>query len=163
MPEEKKDQKQNKQIIQIVCFNLAEEEYGLGIDQIQEVIRLGPISPIPQVPSFCLGVMNMRGRIGSVFDLREILGIPKKGFDDETRLLDIDMGGEVIGLVVDKVLENIKLDTSKVDPPPDVKMAVSRECIQGIGDHNNRLITILNLEQIYRYVAQSMKSNNGKE
>lgn len=154
---------ENKQIAnldttQFVCFKLANEEYAVKIIDIQEVIRIGHITRIPQVPPFSLGVINLRGNIVSVFDLRSKLKLQQKPFDNNTKVIIANVDGEVFSFVVDQILENITLDSSQIDSAPSVKMAIDKECVAGLGELEGRMITILNLKKVHEDVKKEMLS-----
>lgn len=154
---------ENKQIenldsTQFVCFKLATEEYAVKIIDIQEVIRIGHITRIPQVPPFSLGVINLRGNIVSVFDLRSKLKLQQKPFDNNTKIIIANVEGEVFSFIVDQILENITLENSQIDSAPSVKMAVDKECVAGLGELEGRMITILNLKKVHEDVKKEMLS-----
>jgi len=137
-------------IIQLVCFKLADEEYALKITDIHEVIRLKAITHIPQTPAFALGVINLRGSIIAVFDLRFWLKRPCRPFDHDTRIIVASVdGGQIFSFVVDAVSENMTLEHAQIDPAPLVKLSVDKECVDGLGELQGRMITILNLKKVH--------------
>ena len=136
-------------IKQFVCFKLANEEYGIDIQLIQEVVKVPKITQIPQMPFFCLGVINSRGNIIPVFDLRKKFHLPDKDFSHDTRILVASINNEAVSFVVDQVLDNVKFDMAQVDPAPTVKMNIGREYIQGLGELEGRMIVILDLEKMH--------------
>lgn len=141
---------------QLVCFKLAEEEYAININDIQEVIGVQEITHIPQMPEFVLGVANLRGYVVSVFDLRKKLHLDAKPFDDQTKIVFALVDGTVFGLIVDEILENVTLPESSIDPAPSVKMKISKECIFGLGELEGRMITILNLAKIQEEINSEL-------
>ena len=144
--------------IQLVCFKLADEEYAVRITDVQEVIRLRPITHIPQTPFFALGVINLRGSIIPVFDMRSRLKLRRKEFDHETKIIIATISGQVFSFVVDFVLENIILEESQIDATPSVKMNIDKDCVDGIGQLENRMITILNLKKVQEGIKKEMLS-----
>jgi len=156
-----KNQEQNL-IQQFVCFKLADEEYAIDIHCVQEAIRPSQITHIPQMPDFCLGVLNIRGLISSVFDLRKLFHLPEKPFDPETRVLVISIDNITISFIVDMILENIKLETSSIDPAPSVKMNIDKECICGLGALEGRMIVIIDASKIQENIFQKVKKNSKK-
>ncbi|NTV29822.1 MAG: chemotaxis protein CheW [Candidatus Omnitrophica bacterium] len=146
------------EVKQFVCFKLSNEEYGIDIQLIQEVIKCPKITTIPQMPEFCLGVINNRGSIIPVFDLRKQFHLSDRSFTADTRLLVASVDDAVISLVVDKVLDNVKFDMSQVDPAPAVKMNIDREYIQGLGELQGRMIVILNLEKMHACIMDEIVS-----
>ena len=143
-------------MIQLVCFKLASEEYAVRITDIQEVIRIRRMTRIPQTPGFALGIINLRGSIIPVFDLCSWLKLPAKASDNETRIIVSRAGGQVFSFVVDAVLENITLDSSQIDHAPSVKMAIDKECVEGLGELEGRMITILNLKKVIGNINKEM-------
>ena len=120
--------------LQLVCFVLASEEYAVDISHVQEVIRVQKITPVPQMPAFALGVINIRGSI-----------IPEKPLDDQSKFLVLKVNGGMFGIVVDRILENIKMDSASIDPAPEVKLRMDSACIKGLGELGSRMIIILDL------------------
>ena len=136
-------------IKQFVCFKLANEEYGIDIQSIQEVVKVPKMTGIPQMPDFCLGVINSRGNIIPVFDLRKKFYLADNGFNTDTRILVASIDNEAVSFVVDKVLDNVKFDMAQIDPAPTVKMNIDREYIQGLGELEDRMIVILDLDKMH--------------
>ncbi|MCM8813027.1 MAG: chemotaxis protein CheW [Candidatus Omnitrophica bacterium] len=139
-------------IREFVCFKLADEEYALDITNVQEVVRVPRITPVPQMPEFCLGVINIRGSIMPVFDLRKKFHLDVKEFDAKTKILVVIVDGVMISLVVDEVLEKLKLNAAAVDPAPIIKMKMEKEAVEGIGKVNGRMIVILFLPKIHEAI-----------
>ena len=131
------------QVAQFVCFKLANEEYGIDINVVHEVIRLQEITPLPQLPDFVLGMVNVRGSVVPVFDLRKKLRLAEKTVDDHSRIVLVQVDGVTGSFLVDEVLDNVKLDASRIDPAPDVRMSIEKECVHGLGVVDGRMIVIL--------------------
>jgi len=148
-----------KEIVQLVCFKLADEEYAVKITDTQEAIRIRHITHIPQTPVFALGVINLRGNILPVFDLRSWLKLPQKEFDHNTRIIIAEVGGNIFSFVVDSILENISLENSQIDPAPSVKMTIDRECVLGLGELEGRMVTILNLKRVQDGIKKEMMAH----
>jgi purine-binding chemotaxis protein CheW len=143
--------------LQLVCFVLANEEYAVDISHVQEVIRVQKITPVPQMPAFAIGVINIRGNIIPVFDLRRQFKLPEKTLDEQSKLLVLKAGGSVFSIIVDRILENIKIDAAAIDPAPEVKLRIDRACIRGLGELGSRMIIILDLDS----VSETVKSGIG--
>lgn len=152
------DTKESEDVGQFVCFKLAEEEYALEIHCVREVIRVPRITPVPQMPDFCLGVINLRGNVIPLFDLRRKFGLQEKMFDDLTKILVASLSNVSIGFVADEVLENIKLDESQIDQTPPVKMKIEKECVRGIGELEGRMIIVLDMGKIHALIKKGIKS-----
>ena len=104
-----------KEVQQFVCFKLADEEYALDIHYVQEVIRVHQITPVPQMPAFCLGVINIRGTVMPVFDLRRLFHLQEREFDSLTKILVATVDNVAISMIVDEILENVKLEIDHMD------------------------------------------------
>ncbi|MBN1114979.1 MAG: purine-binding chemotaxis protein CheW [Oligoflexia bacterium] len=148
-------------VIQVVSFILAEEEYAIGIIDVQEVIHIPPIAKIPQMPDFVRGVINIRGNIIPVFDLRRKFLLNDREFDAESRILVVQLGNDYLGFTVDKVKETLRLDTKMIDPAPPVKMAIDRESVIGIGRFNSRMIIIIDINKLHQSMLEDIKSMGG--
>jgi len=145
-------------VLQVVCFKLAEEEYAFDITQVQEFIRLQPITEVPQMPAFVLGVVNIRGSVVPVFDLRKKFRLPEKTPDDLTKILVVTVDGELISFIVDEILDNIKISTDQLDPAPTIKMEISKECVRGVGLLDERMISILNIAKVNEGINDAIET-----
>jgi purine-binding chemotaxis protein CheW len=155
MASEEKVQEQS--ILQVVCFKLADEEYALDITRVQEVIRMQNITFVPQMPDFVLGVVNIRGSVVPVFDLRKKFNLPQKSFDEATKILVVTVDKEYISFVVDEILDNIKIDGAQLDPAPTVKMEIERACVTGVALIDERMITVLDIDRVNDGVNQEIE------
>ena len=142
------ESRKSTDILQLVCFKLADEEYAIDITRVQEVIRVQTITPVPQMPDFVLGVVNIRGSVVPVFDLRRKFKLAEKEFDSNTKILVVNVNNILHSVIVDEILDNIKLESSSIDPAPSVKMQISRECVLGVGLRENRMIVLLDIDRI---------------
>lgn len=147
--------------MQVVCFKLEEEEYAFDILHIKEVIHLNRITYIPQMPEFVIGVINIRGTIVPVLDLRKKFRLKHKDETPDARIIVTIVNIGMIGLIVDKVLENTLLTQDQIDPIPSVSMAIDKECIMGIGKIEGRMITILDIEKVHSTILNDIKNNSG--
>ncbi len=137
--------------VQLVTFNIGEEEYGIFITQIQEINRLGKITRLPKSPDFIEGVTNLRGEVIPVIDTRKRFGLDLRDNDDRTRIIIVDMAGKKTGLIADRVNEVLRLPTSNISPPPPVMSARSEaQFLSGIGklDNGERMVLLLDSEKI---------------
>jgi len=160
---EQEQEMTNEEVMQLVCFKFADEEYAVDITHVREVVRVQRITPIPQMPEFTLGVINIRGFIIPVFDLRKKFGLQENSFDDKTKLLIADIDGDQISFIVDEILDNIKVGLSIIDPSPNVRMQIKRECIRGVAQLENRMIIILDLDKLNIDVNEDIKASYQKE
>ena len=146
----------NREFLQFVCFKLAEEEYAVDINLIIEVVRVVPFTPVPQVPDFCLGLINCRGTIIPLFDLRKKVQLPQKPFNVKSRILIASIDQEVIGLVIDEILDNIRVESGQVDLTKFLAMKIGKEYIRGVARVDNRMIAILDLLKMYDVILREM-------
>jgi purine-binding chemotaxis protein CheW len=135
----------------LVTFKIDTEEYGIKIQNVQEINRMTEVTRIPRAPHYIDGIVNLRGNIIPVLDLRKFFGLEEKEITDATRIIIVDSGGVKTGIVVDAVSEVLRFDRSLIELPPDIlSNGVERDYVEGIGklDNGNRMILILNLEKI---------------
>lgn len=141
-----------RQTRQLVSFRIGEEEFGVDILMVQEIIRLPNITPIPNAPSFILGMINLRGKIIPVIDLRQRLRIHGGGRtenDRRSRILIVEMFTHVTGFIVDSVSEVMKIAEGEIEPTPHlVASSINAEYIQGVIKLPNRLIMLLDFSRI---------------
>ncbi|TGC09514.1 chemotaxis protein CheW [Methanolobus halotolerans] len=142
------------ELIQLVIFNLGLEEFGVDIMKVQEIIRLPEITRIPRSPDYIKGVINLRGKIIVVMDLDRRFGLPAKEITDESRIIVVDVEGTIIGMVVDSVSEVIRLLATNVDPTPEIIMQkINAAYLKGVGKMDERLLILLDLENIINETA----------
>ncbi|MPM80801.1 Chemotaxis protein CheW [bioreactor metagenome] len=134
--------------LQLVVFRLATEEYGLPITKVQEINRLMPITKLPQTPNFMEGIINLRGRIIPVIDLRKRFELAVEDYTDDTRIIVVDFNGQTVGVIVDAVTEVVRLTSGNIEPPPNNSVLDARY-IQGVGKMDNRLLILLDVDQIF--------------
>ncbi|MGA1846868.1 chemotaxis protein CheW [Deferribacter abyssi] len=135
-------------IIQLVGFKLGDEEYAIDILKVQEIIRMVEITSVPRVDHFVLGVMNLRGKVIPVVDLRLRFNLEKSDFDKNTRIIVVTFEKESIGFVVDEVTEVMRITKSIVEPTPPLVGSVGQEYILGICKYNERLIILLDIDRV---------------
>ncbi len=135
-------------IIQLVSFILDDVEYGIDILSVHEIMRMPDIARLPNTPPFVKGVINLRGNVIPVVDVRERFGFPVTEITDLTRIIVIESMEKLVGLLVDNVHQVVRLPESNVDPPAELVEGVSEVFIKGIGRLNKRLIVILNLNNM---------------
>ena len=135
------------QELQLVIFRLSMEEYGLPITKVQEINRLVPITKLPQTPAFMEGIINLRGRIIPVIDLRKRFQLPIMEHNDDTRIIIVEVNGQTVGITVDAVNEVVCLDATSIEPPPP-SFVLDSQYIHGIGKLDERLIILLDINKI---------------
>ena len=133
---------------QLVVFDLSGEAYGIAIESVREIIRLQEITQVPRTPSFVEGVINLRGKVIPVVELRKRFGLEAKERDEDTRIVNVDIGGQEIGMVVDAVTEVLRISSNQVEPPSAVITTADSGYLRGIAKLDDRLIILLDLDQI---------------
>ncbi len=134
--------------MQIVIFSIGKEFYGVPISSVSEIVRVPDVTAVPDTPGFFEGVVNLRGRIVPVIDLRVRLRLPRTERTRSSRILVIDHSGRAIGLLVDSVTEVRKLPVETVERPPEMISAVGIEYITGVAKARERLIIFLDVTKI---------------
>ena len=142
------DAVEEAEIVQLVGLKLGEEEYAIDVLKIQEIIRTVEITSVPRTDSFVLGVMNLRGKVIPVVDLRVRFSLDKMDFDKETRIIVVRFETEHIGFVVDEVTEVIRIGKTMVEPTPPLVGSIGQEYILGICKYEDRLIILLDIDTV---------------
>lgn len=145
--EEKLEENQsNKKEYHLVVFKLGDEEFGVDINSVREIIRYPQITRVPNSPRYVLGVINLRGQITTMISLRERFNMEKMEETDDTRALIVEMEDEMIGILVDSVSEVIKVDSESVQSPKENNTMVYKDYIYGLAKVGERLIILLDLK-----------------
>jgi len=133
---------------QVVSFKLGPEEYGVDIAQVQEINRMVTVTNVPRAPAFMEGVINLRGQLIPIIDLRTRFGMPRAEHTKNTRIVVTEVGTKRVGMVVDSVSEVLRLPLDAIEPAPDMISGVDTEYIRGVGKMNDRLIILLDLAKV---------------
>ncbi|TYP59906.1 chemotaxis protein CheW [Thermosediminibacter litoriperuensis] len=139
-----------EEVRQFVVFRLGQEEYGVDILQVNTIERMMPITRVPKAPYFVEGVINLRGEIVPVIDLRKRFGLPPGEITGDTRIIIVMVDDLTVGMIVDSATEVIQLPQDAVEPAPSVAGNINSEFLEGVGKLNDKLLIILNLEKILR-------------
>ncbi len=142
------EQKQSDEILQLVSFNIGEEEFGVDILKVQEINRMLNVTRVPNAPEYVEGVINLRGKVIPVVDLRKRFGLPPKEHDKNTRIIVIELSGKTVGFVVDSVKEVLRIPKSVTEPPPALATNINAEYITAVGKLDDRLLTLLDMERV---------------
>lgn len=143
--EEFKEQSENT--FHLVTFQLGQEEYGIEIASVQEIIRATDITPVPGAPAHVRGVINLRGKIIPVVDLRTRFALPQMQADESQRIVVVELKDKRIGMLVDAVSQVIRIPAGIVEEMPEEAVNVAENFIKGVGKLDNRLIIILDLNK----------------
>ncbi len=139
----------NQQSGQYVSFKLHGEEYGVPILSVHEIIRYETVTRVPQSMDFIDGVLNLRGRVIPVVNLRKKFGLPEREIDNATRIMVVDVNSRVVGMVVDEVCEVQDIHEEEISPAPPLGAKINTEYITGMGKVGERLMILLNLNKIF--------------
>lgn len=145
---EETQKKQDAELLQLVTFSIGEEEFGVDILKVQEIIRTMEITKVPRAPDFVEGVINLRGKVIPIIDLRKRFGLSARGHDKHTRIIVIEINNMIVGFVVDSVSEVLRIPASTVEPPPPVVSGLESEYISGVGKLEDRLLILLDLNRL---------------
>ncbi len=135
------------ELLQLVSFRIGEEEFGLDILRVQEIIRLQELTRVPNSPEFVEGVINLRGKVIPVIALRKRFGLAQLPPSKQTRIVVIEVQGSVLGFIVDSVSEVLRISAATVEPPPRLGK-VEREYVSGMGKLENRLLILLDVDRL---------------
>ncbi|MCB1723701.1 MAG: chemotaxis protein CheW [Gammaproteobacteria bacterium] len=136
------------QVIQLVTFRLQDETYGINVMQVQEVLRVTEIAPVPGAPPYVLGIINLRGNVVTVIDTRSRFGLPGTERDDSSRIVIIESDHQVVGILVDSVAEVVELRQSEIDQAPSVGNDESSRYIQGVASRDKDLLIVVDLNKL---------------
>ena len=137
-----------KETLQLVSFKLGNEEFGVDILQVQEIIRMQNITRVPNAPHFVEGVINLRGRVIPIIDLRKRFDLGDHERDKNTRIMVVKIDNIVVGLIVDEVSEVLRIPADTVEPPPPIVAGIESDFIKGVGKLEGRLLILLDLNKI---------------
>jgi purine-binding chemotaxis protein CheW len=138
----------NSDELQLVSFNIGSEEFGVDILKVQEIIRTVEITRVPQAPPYVEGVINLRGKVIPIVDLRKRFNLDMKETDKNTRIVVVDINGTIMGMIVDAVSEVLRLPASTIEAPPEIVTGVNAEYIKGVAKLEDRLLIFLDLSRV---------------
>lgn len=144
----KEQDRNHDELIQLVSFRLGQEEFGIDILKVQEINRMVEITHVPQAPSYCEGVINLRGKVIPVIDLRSKFGMAIKDRDKETRIAVCDVEDMQIGMIVDSVQEVLRIPGSSVEACPEIATSVGQDYVKGVAKLEDRLLLFLDISKI---------------
>lgn len=171
MPEQK-GQKLSRSEVQLVVFRIGDEEFGVEINQVREIVKLVSITRMPKAPMFIEGVVNLRGQIITVIDLAKRLDLPSKGRTETSRIMVVEVNDNTVGMIVDSVSEVLRLSTDEIEDTPSlIETEVHEQYLRGVGKIGDRLLILLDLNSVLNseemhHIAKhigSIKDNLEKE
>jgi len=134
--------------LHIVGFQIGRETYGVPIASLHEIVRVTDITAVPDAPAYIEGVINLRGKIVSVIDLRKRFGEKQPSIQKKNRILVVESAGRLTGLIVDSASDVLKIPAEDVEPPPAVFQEGGLNCVTGLGKYKNRLIILLDMNKL---------------
>jgi purine-binding chemotaxis protein CheW len=154
---------------QLVVFTIGNEEFGVDISQVREIVRLIQITYMPKAPAFIEGVVNLRGQIVAIIDLAKRLGIASNPRGEATRIIVAEIGENILGMVVDSVSEVLRLSVEQIEEVPSlIDTEVPEHYLRGVGKLKDRLLILLDLNKILtpeevQHVERHVKTVSDKE
>lgn len=138
----------NDPIVQWVTFHLDNEKYGIKVMQVQEVLRMTEIAPVPGAPDYVIGIINLRGNVVTVIDTRRRFGLMDEEPTDETRIVIVEADNNVVGILVDSVAAVVDLRISEVETAPNVGNDESSKYIQGVSSQGDELLILVDVNKL---------------
>ncbi len=133
---------------QFLTFTVEEEEYAFSILKVKEIIGLKKITKVPNLPNYIKGVINLRGNIIHLVDIRERFNMPVKEYDKTTVVIIMETGDRVLGIIVDQVTDVISIEEEEIQKPMNFEGGIETEFLQGLTKVNDRLVVILDVDKL---------------
>ncbi|HJV64362.1 MAG TPA: chemotaxis protein CheW [Geomonas sp.] len=134
--------------LELLCFKVGREEYAISIMDIKEIIKPREVTEVPRVPSFVRGILSLRGIIIPIFDMRVRLGLPGVQASERERVIVVARQSGFCGVLVDEVVQVVRIPESGIEPPPVVLEGIDRDFVQGIGRVGGRMLILLDMEKV---------------
>jgi purine-binding chemotaxis protein CheW len=144
------DEKGESGGLKMITFRLGSDRYGVALDLVREIQRTGRITPVPTAPDFVTGIVNLRGSILSVIDIRVFFGLPAVVINEKTRILVVENKGLRLGILVERVDEITDIDVNGIKPPLSLDKGITEDYIKGIVTHGGDMFIIIDLERILK-------------
>ena len=149
--------------LHIVGFQVGRETYGVPITSLHEIVRVPEITAVPDAPDYLEGVINLRGKIVSVMDLRKRFGQKQAALKKQNRILVVEHQNRLAGLIVDSASEVLKIPADAVEPPPAAFQEGGLNCVTGLGKVAGRLVVLLDMSKLLAPGSLQVKSENGEK
>lgn len=135
--------------LKVIVFALGDEEYGVEVDKVRTIERMQPLTRVPKTPAFIRGVINLRGMVTPVIDLRGRFQLPEVEFTDNTRIIIVAVNDIEVGMIVDAASDVIDVDSDAIEDPPEVVGGIRAKYLRGVAKlDENRLLVMLNLKEV---------------
>ncbi len=135
-------------LLQWVTFRMDDQTYGVNVMQVQEVLRMTEVAPVPGAPDYVLGIINLRGNVVTIIDTRQCFGLPSKEPDDATRIVIIESDRLVLGILVDSVAEVVNIRDSQIETAPNVGNDGGAKYIRGVYSRDRELLILVDLNKL---------------
>lgn len=142
------EQKEIAGEVKVIVFRLKDEEYGVEVNQVKSIEKLEHITRVPRTPKFVKGVINLRGVVTPIIDLRNRFGLDESDYADATRVIIVAVGELEVGLIVDAANDVIDIPVNAIEPPPEVVGGVEAAYLRGVAKLDKRLLILLNLDKV---------------
>ena len=134
--------------LQVVSFTLGGEDYAIEITKVKEIILVEGITRVPQLPAYIEGIINLRGMVIPVVDLRKRFGVGGSTFDEHTRIVVTRLGAAIVGMIVDAVSRVMRIPKANIQPPPDTIACLAGEYLIGVARLEDRMQLLLDIEKV---------------
>lgn len=136
--------------MKVIVFQLRDEEYGVPVHQVKSIERMEHITRVPSTPEFVKGVINLRGVVTPIIDLRKRFGIAEETYKESTRIIIVNVAEMEVGLIVDAANDVIDIDADSIEPPPEVVGGIEADYLKGVAKLESRLLVLLNLDKVLK-------------
>lgn len=150
-------------ISQVVSFRLANEEYCLDIMRVQEINLMGEITEIPEVPPYIRGLINLRGKVIPIVDLRKRFRLQAADSSEQTRIIVVNADQNIFGIVVDAVSEVLRIDAGQIESPPAGLVGLDQACIKGLVKMDDKIMILLNIDRILSHDDRAGVAGSGQQ
>jgi|SRR5208283_1751203 len=136
------------ELLQLVSFTIGKEEFGVDILKVREINRMFEVARVPNAPEYVDGVINLRGKVIPIIDLRRRFGMERKERDKNTRIVVVELSGKIVGFVVDAVRKVLRIPRSVTEPPP-IVAGIEADYITAVGKLEDRLLILLDVDKVF--------------
>lgn len=135
--------------LKVIVFALGDEEYGVEVDKVRTIERMQPLTRVPKTPAFIKGVINLRGVVTPVIDLRGRFQLPESDYTENSRIIIVGVGDLEVGMIVDAASDVIDVNTDEIEDPPEIVGGIKAKYLRGVAKvSDQRLLVMLNLEEV---------------
>ncbi|TMV52053.1 chemotaxis protein CheW [Paenibacillus mesophilus] len=135
--------------LKVIVFSLAHEQYGVEVEKVRTIERMQPLTRVPKTPAFVKGVINLRGVVVPVIDLRGRFGLPEAEYTDNSRIIIVAVKDMEVGMIVDSANDVVDVDSDAIEQPPEIVGGIRAKYLRGLAKlSDGRLLVLLNLEEV---------------